>query len=110
MFVPFGTLVAQGMGNMPVVSMALAETKSQKALTAALRELCSFLSSFPNIQMTEEECEALAVAAISGHAEAEFMIGSVFDAADEPARAMEWYSRSASRDYLPAMLQIFAVR
>ena len=79
-------------------------------MSAILRELCSFLSNFPNIQMSAEECEALAVAAISGHAEAEFMIGSVFDAADEPARAMEWYYRSASREYLPAMLQLFAVR
>jgi hypothetical protein len=79
-------------------------------MSAALRELCRFLCSFPNIQMSEEECEALAVAAISGHAEAEFMIGSVFDAADRPQQAMEWYWRSASRDYLPAMLQLFAVR
>jgi hypothetical protein len=79
-------------------------------MSATLRELCRFLTSFPNIQMSEEECEALAVAAVSGHAEAEFMIGSVFDAAEEPARAMEWYYRSASRDYLPAMLQLFAVR
>ena len=60
--------------------------------------------------MSEEECKALAVAALSGHAEAEFMIGSVYDAAEEPARAMEWYSRAANRDYLPAMLQLFAVR
>jgi TPR repeat protein len=79
-------------------------------MSATLRELCRFLSSFPNIQMSEEECEALAVAAISGHAEAEFMIGSVFDAAEEADRAMEWYSRSASREYLPAMLQLYAVR
>jgi TPR repeat protein len=38
------------------------------------------------------------------------MIGSVFDAADQPANAIEWYSRAASRDYLPAMLQLLAVR
>jgi hypothetical protein len=95
---------------MPVVTMPVVERTSQKILSASLRELCHFLSGFPNIQMSEEECEALAVAAISGHAEAEFMIGSVFDAADEPARAMEWYYRSASRDYLPAMLQLCAVR
>jgi hypothetical protein len=38
------------------------------------------------------------------------MVGSVYDAADEPGRAMEWYSRAAGRDYLPAMLQLFAVR
>jgi hypothetical protein len=86
------------------------EQHSHRSMSATLRELCRFLSSFPNIQMSEAECEALAVAAISGHAEAEFMIGSVFDAADEPDRAREWYFRSASRDYLPAMLQLYAVR
>jgi hypothetical protein len=90
--------------------MPIVEANSQRSLSTTLRELCRFLTSFPNIQMSEDECEALAVAAISGHAEAEFMIGSVFDAADEPARAMEWYFRSASREYLPAMLQLFAVR
>lgn len=86
------------------------EKDSQRTLSATLRELCHFLTNFPNIQMTEDDCEALAVAAVSGHAEAEFMIGSVYDAADEPGRAMEWYSRAANRDYLPAMLQLFAVR
>ncbi len=95
---------------MPIVTMPTKEETSQRTLSATLRELCRFLTSFPKIQMSEQDCEALAVAAISGHAEAEFMIGSVFDAADEPARAMEWYSRSASREYLPAMLQLFAVR
>jgi len=95
---------------MPVVTSPVVDEHSQRTMSATLRELCRFLTSFPNIQMSEEECEALAVAAVSGHAEAEFMIGSVFDAAEEPARAMEWYYRSASRDYLPAMLQLFAVR
>jgi len=95
---------------MPVVAFSAKEATSQRALSATLRELCHFLSSFPNIQMSEEDCEALAFAAVSGHAEAEFMVGSVFDAADEPERAMEWYLRSANRDYLPAMLQLFAVR
>jgi hypothetical protein len=95
---------------MPSLPNPLSQESSPETMSATLRELCRFLSSFPNIQMSEEECEALAVAAISGHAEAEFMIGSVFDAADEPARAMEWYFRSANREYLPAMLQLFAVR
>jgi hypothetical protein len=79
-------------------------------LSANLRELCQFLSAFPNIEISEEECEALAVAAISGHAEAEFMIGSVYDAAGEAACARKWYFRSAGRDYLPAMLQLCAAR
>jgi hypothetical protein len=93
-----------------VVMMPGREANSRKTLSATLRELCGSLSRFSNIQMSEEECEALAVAAIGGHAEAEFMIASAFDAADEPERAIEWYLRSASRDYLPAMLQLLAVR
>jgi hypothetical protein len=95
---------------MPVVTMSLKGSKSHKILSATLRELCRFLASFPNFQMSEQECSALAVDAISGHPEAEFMVASVFEAAGEPARAMEWYFRSASRDYLPAMLQLFALR
>jgi hypothetical protein len=95
---------------MAVLTDPRLQEHSHKTMSATLRELCRFLSSLPNIQMSEEECEALAVAAISGHAEAEFMIGSVFDADDEPARAMQWYFRSASREYLPAMLQLLAVR
>lgn len=95
---------------MSVPTSTAMESESQKTLTATLRELCHFLTSFPHIQMTADDCEALAVAAVSGQAEAEFMVGSVYDAADEPGRAMEWYSRAAGRDYLPAMLQLFAVR
>ncbi len=95
---------------MPVIPMPMAQGNSKRDLSAKLWELCRFLSAFPNIQMSQQECEALAIAAISGHPEAEFMIGSLFDAADEPARANEWYFRAATRDYLPAMLQLFAVR
>jgi TPR repeat protein len=95
---------------MSALTAAAKENDSQRSLSATLRELCHFLTSFPNIQMSAEDCEALAVAAVSGHPEAEFMIGSVYDAAEEPARAMEWYWRAASRDYMPAMLQLFAVR
>jgi TPR repeat protein len=86
------------------------ENNTHRTLAAALRELCHFLTTFPRIQMSEDECEALAVAAVSGHAEAEFMVASVYDAAGEDERAMEWYSRAAQRKYLPAMLQLLAVR
>jgi hypothetical protein len=94
---------------MQVVTMEPAHVNLQRALIASLDELCGLLSSFP-IQMSPKEREAVAVAAISGHAEAEFMVGCVFDAADQPARAMEWYFRSASHDYVPAMLQLIALR
>ncbi len=95
---------------MSVLTMPVRQASAHAILSATLRELCRFLCAFPNIQMNEEDCQALAVAAVSGHAEAEFMVASVFDAAGESARAMEWYYRSASRDYLPAMLQLFALR
>jgi TPR repeat protein len=95
---------------MPIITMPDRESTSHKMLSATLRELCRFLSSFPNLKMSDQECAALAMAAVGGHAEAEFMVGSLFDAADEPARAAEWYRRSASHDYLPAMLQLCAAR
>jgi hypothetical protein len=84
-------------------------------LGATLHELCRYLAASPTVPssevpLSEEECAALAAAALGGHPEAEFLVGSLFDAANAPARAMEWYRRSASRDYLPAMLQLFAVR
>lgn len=94
----------------PVLTMPVRQASAHAILSATLRDLCRFLSAFPNIQMTEEDCQALAVAAVSGHAEAEFMVASVFEAAGESARAMEWYFRSASRDYVPAMLQLCALR
>ncbi len=94
---------------MRVVTMEPAHVNRQRVLIASLDELCGLLSSFP-IQMSPKEREAVAVAAINGHAEAEFMVGCVFDAADQPIRAMEWYFRSASHDYVPAMLQLIALR
>ncbi len=95
---------------MPVAPISATPANSYKPLSTTLGELCRVLSVFPDIQISPQQCEALAAAAAIGHAEAEFMIGSVFDAADESARAMEWYDRAASRDYLPAMLQLCALR
>ena len=96
--------------DMPVITMPFKESNSATILSATLRELCRYLSCFPDGQLSEPECAALAAAAIGGHAEAEFMVGSLFDAAGDLARAMQWYLRSASRDYLPAILQVFALR
>jgi len=93
-----------------VVTMPKTQANAQRALLATLDELCGLFSSFPSIQMSPQEREALAVAAVGGHAEAEFMVGCIFDAADEPGRAMEWYFRAANRNYLPAMLQLVAMR
>lgn len=84
-------------------------------LGATLHELCRYLAASPTVPasevpLSEEECTELAAAALGGHPEAEFLVGSLFDAAHDPARAMEWYRRSASHDYAPAKLQLFAVR
>jgi hypothetical protein len=98
---------------MEAASMQDPQNNAQRALiatlSATLDELCGLLSAFP-AQMSHEECEALAVAAISGHGEAEFMVGCVFAACDQPNRAMEWYFHSASHNYTPAKLQLFALR
>jgi TPR repeat protein len=95
---------------MPVVTMPLKQPNPQTILSATLRELCRYLAASPKIELSEQECAALAVAALGGHPEAEFMVGSLFDAANDPARALEWYRRSAGRDYPPALLQLFALR
>jgi TPR repeat protein len=84
-------------------------------LGATLHELCCYLAAASVGQanqdpLSEEECAALAAAALDGHAEAEFLVGSVFDAAHDPARALEWYRRSARGDFAPAKLQLSAER
>ncbi len=82
-------------------------------LGATLHELCCYLAAAPTVPssedpLSEEECAALAATALGGHAEAEFLVGSIFDAADDSARAMEWYRRSARGGYAPAKLQLLA--
>lgn len=95
---------------MRLLTMPLKPNRPQKPLSVALRELCRILSSFSNLPMSEQDCANLASAALEGQAEAEFTVASVFDAAGESERAVEWYRRAASRDYLPAMLQLCALR
>jgi hypothetical protein len=95
---------------MTLLTMPLQESDSDKLLSASLRELRRILSSFFPIQLNDEECAALAREALRGKAEAEFTVASLFDAAGHTARAIEWYDRAASRNYLPAMLQLTALR
>ncbi len=95
---------------MPVIAMQRARADSEKSRSATLRELCDFFASVPALRMSTQECEAIAIAAIGENAEAEFLVGCLYDAADEAAHAAEWYFRAASHDYLPAMLQLFAMR
>ena len=95
---------------MQVVTMPSMKANSRKTLGATLPDLFRSLCSSPSIQISEGECESLAAAAVGGHPEAEFMVGSIFDATGESTRAVEWYSRAADRGYLPAMLQLCAAR
>jgi hypothetical protein len=89
------------------------QTIRSATLGATLHELCRYLAASSADQskadpLSEEECAALAATALGGHAEAEFLVGSIFDAADDPARAMEWYRRSGRGGYARAKLQLLA--
>jgi TPR repeat protein len=95
---------------MPVVTMPAMKANFRNTFGATLPDLFRYLSSSRSIQISEGECESLAAAAVGGQPEAEFMVGSIFDATGEPDCAVEWYSRAADRGYLPAMLQLCAVR
>lgn len=91
------------------------QTIPSMTLGATLHELCRHLAASPmvqanQVQLSEDECAALAFAAQGGHPGAEFLVGSIFDAAGNPDRAMEWYRRSASGNYLPAVLQLVVLR
>lgn len=72
----------------------------------ALQRLLNFLTGFYRVDLPEEECMALAVAALSGHPRAEFLVASAYDAADDAVEARLWYERSARRGFVPAMLQL----
>jgi TPR repeat protein len=94
---------------MSVLTMPPREFGPHKALSEALRELCRLLSSLSPLRISEDECAELALAALDGEPEAEFTVGSVFDAAGLAEGAAEWYHRAADRGYLPAMLQLVAM-
>jgi len=72
----------------------------------ALQRLLEFLTGFYRVELPREECVALAVAALSGHPRAEFLVASAYDAADDAVEARLWYERAARRGFVPAMLQL----
>jgi TPR repeat protein len=80
--------------------------ESQPSFIAAFNHLVGFLTGFYRLNLPEDECMALAVAALSGHPRAEFLVASAYDAADDALEARIWYERAARRGHLPAMLQL----
>ncbi|HUO61555.1 MAG TPA: hypothetical protein VMU24_12865 [Candidatus Acidoferrales bacterium] len=80
--------------------------ESQPSFIAAFNHLLAFLTGFYRLNLPEDECMALAVAALSGHPRAEFLVASAYDAADDAVEARLWYERAARRGHLPAMLQL----
>ncbi len=85
------------------------ESESEGSLAScvmALQRLLDFLTGFYRVELPQDECMALAVAALSGHARAEFLVASAYDAADDAVEARLWYERSARRGFVPAMLQL----
>ncbi len=75
------------------------------ALTASLDELATFLILYDHNEMTDEDCVALAFAAISGYPAAEFLVATVYDAAEDQVNANLWYQRAADKGFIPAQLQ-----
>lgn len=75
------------------------------ALTASLDELTTFLLMYDNNGMSDEDCVSLAFAAICGHAAAEFLVATVYDAAEDMVNATLWYQRAADKGFVPAQLQ-----
>ncbi len=77
-------------------------------LTHQFRDLCKFLVNFAQKHgaMSYDDCVALAVGAFGGHAHAEFLVATAYDAAEERMHAKRWYERSARHGFVPAMVQL----
>ncbi len=78
------------------------------SLTQQFRDLCRFLVSFAQQHgaMSYDDCVALALGAFGGHAHAEFLVATAYDAAEERMHAKRWYERSARHGFVPAMVQL----
>lgn len=76
------------------------------SFAAALSRLSSFLNGFFPVDVPENECLALAVAALNGHPHAEYLVGSAYEADENDAEARLWYERAARQGFVPAMLQL----
>jgi len=82
--------------------------KSTSSVTQQFGDLCKFLVSFAQKHgaMSYDDCVALALGAFGGHAHAEFLVATAYDAAEECMHAKRWYERSARHGFVPAMVQL----
>lgn len=78
--------------------------QSLMSLSRAIGDLYSFLVNFCASEMSDDDCMALAVAAVSGHTHAEFLVGSAYDGADDRDNAIIWYQRAAEKGFAPAQI------
>ena len=85
-----------------------ASIKTTVTVTQQFRDLCKFLVSFAQRHgaMSYDDCVALALGAFGGHAHAEFLVATAYDAAEERMHAKRWYERSARHGFVPAMVQL----
>ena len=85
-----------------------ATVKSMGSMTQQFRDLCKFLVDFAQKHgaMSYDDCVALALGAFGGHAHAEFLVATAYDAAEERMHAKRWYERSARHGFTPAMVQL----
>jgi hypothetical protein len=86
------------------------EASQQPVFSSTLRELRDFLTRFPRLGISVEERDRLAVSATNGEPQAAFLVGSLYDAADEQERAYCWYWRAARAGSVPARRQLGALR
>jgi hypothetical protein len=86
--------------------------RSSGSMTQQFRDLCKFLVSFAQKHgaMSYDDCVALALGAFGGHAHAEFLVATAYDAAEECMHAKRWYERSARHGFTPAMVQLQYVK
>ncbi len=93
-------------------SIQMIDRAPSKRYTASFsqqfRELCKFLLGFAQKHgvMSYDDCVALAAGAFGGHAHAEFLVATAYDAAEERMHAKRWYERAARHGFVPAMVQL----
>ena len=94
------------MNSLKMLDRALG--KSTVNVTQQFRDLCKFLVNFAQKHgaMSQDDCVALALGAFGGHAHAEFLVATAYDAAEERMHAKRWYERSARHGFVPAIVQL----
>ncbi len=82
--------------------------RTNGTLSQPFRDLCNFLVNFAQKHgvMSYDDCVALALGALGGHAHAEFLVATAYDAAEEKMHAKRWYERAARHGFVPAIVQL----